>query len=99
IILWIGFFISFFYLYTIRQTKPYKEWEEKEILKFIKNGAAYNLAIYGTILTIFIPLFLILLKYIRNPNIDFPFHQLWFGFIGYPAVYLIWLIRKKTLDK
>ncbi|MDP3532423.1 MAG: hypothetical protein Q8S31_03940 [Alphaproteobacteria bacterium] len=99
VIMLIVLILAGFYVYKMSKTKEGKETSKNDLIKRVQKGMLYYLAVYGTCITIFYPLAGILSRYISNPSIDFPYHLLWAGLIGYPLAYLVWIVDKKRYEK
>lgn len=98
IVFFIGFLVFAYFQFKLRRTESYKQESNKSIKKVVEEGRNRYLAINGTIGTIFFPLVMIVLEYIKNPSIDFPYHKLLLGFIGYPLAYILWIFNRKQYD-
>lgn len=100
-------FISFiaFAIYCFKfnkkesQKESYKEELKKYLKKNIEAGVFLYIAKYGTIATILFPSMIIIYEYIGNPAINFPYHLLWAGLIGYPFAYLMWMVEENRYKK
>ncbi|MDP1724924.1 MAG: hypothetical protein Q8L85_09525 [Alphaproteobacteria bacterium] len=99
VIMLIVLILAGFYVYKMSKTKEGKETSKNDLIKRVQKGMLYYLVVYGTSFAISYPLAGILFRYINNPAIDFPYHLLWAGLIGYPLAYLMWIVDKKRYEK
>ncbi|MDP3532424.1 MAG: hypothetical protein Q8S31_03945 [Alphaproteobacteria bacterium] len=103
IALWIFYFAYALYMIKLNRIESrkesYKEEQKKYLKKNIEIGVFLYIAKYGTIATILSPSVIIIMKYIGNPSIDFPYHLFWIGILGYPLAYLAWIVEKKRFEK
>lgn len=103
IALWVFYIAYIFYMIKRNRIESrketYKEEQKKYLKKNIEAGVFLYITKYGTMATILFPSMLIIMKYIENPTIDFPYRLFLIGLIGYPFAYLMWIIEKNRYEK
>ncbi|MDP3532425.1 MAG: hypothetical protein Q8S31_03950 [Alphaproteobacteria bacterium] len=92
-------FIAFVaYLWKLEKMMS-KEERKKYLEQTIEKGSGYFVLKAGTCFSVLYILFTITLKYIENPNISFPYNNLWDIWIGYVWAILMWIIMKRKYEK
>ncbi|MDP1724922.1 MAG: hypothetical protein Q8L85_09515 [Alphaproteobacteria bacterium] len=94
-----SFFAFFAYLWKLEKMESTKEERKKYLEQTIEKGSGYFVLKAGTSFSVLYILFIIALKYIENPNISFPYNNLWDIWIGYVWAILMWITVKRSYEK
>lgn len=97
---WIFYIAYGLYLYKKQKENPEIQPADTERLKaYADRTFVQVLAIEGTILSALIGIGIFIYHYLTQHIGDFPYHMLWWAFIGYPLAFFSWIITKKRCHK